>query len=122
MWMQSAVADASARAMLFDLDQAIQALSVGRAKADTDIDRTFERGLDSLATLAANERFFLFLHTYTVHDPYEPSEPWRRELWPGPPPPGAFAATGANFAAFNLRRLESPPGAERYYREVGVIK
>lgn len=39
MWMQSAVADASARAMLFDLDQSIQALSAGRAKADTDIDR-----------------------------------------------------------------------------------
>ena len=38
MWMQSAVADASARAMLFDLDQSIQALSAGRAKADTDTD------------------------------------------------------------------------------------
>lgn len=39
MWMQSAVADHSARAMLFDLDQSIQALSVGRAKDDADIDR-----------------------------------------------------------------------------------
>jgi len=39
MWMQSAVADTAARAMLFDLDQSIQALSVGRAKDDEDIDR-----------------------------------------------------------------------------------
>jgi len=39
MWMQSAVADAAARAMLFDLDQSIQALSAGRAKDDPDIDR-----------------------------------------------------------------------------------
>jgi len=39
MWMQSAIADASARAMLFDLDQSIQALSPGRAKDDPDIDR-----------------------------------------------------------------------------------
>lgn len=38
-WMQSAVADTSARAMLFDLDQSIQALSAGRAKDDADIDR-----------------------------------------------------------------------------------
>lgn len=39
MWMQSAVADTLARAMLFDLDQSIQALSAGRAKDDADIDR-----------------------------------------------------------------------------------
>lgn len=39
MWMQSAVADTAARSMLFDLDQSIQALSVGRAKDDEDVDR-----------------------------------------------------------------------------------
>lgn len=38
-WMQSAVADTSARSMLFDLDQSIQALAVGRAHDDPDIDR-----------------------------------------------------------------------------------
>ena len=38
-WMQSAVADAAARTMLFDLDQSIQSLSVGRARDDADIDR-----------------------------------------------------------------------------------
>lgn len=38
-WMQSSVADEAARAMLFDLDQSIQALSVGRAADDPDIDR-----------------------------------------------------------------------------------
>ena len=44
---------------------------------DDEIERTFRRGLDFLAGLAADERFFLFLHTYSVHDPYEPPEPWR---------------------------------------------
>lgn len=39
MWVQSAVADAAARSLLFDLDQSIQALSSGRAKDDRDIDR-----------------------------------------------------------------------------------
>jgi len=38
-WIQSAIADASARSMLFDLDQSIQALSVGRAKDDPDVER-----------------------------------------------------------------------------------
>ena len=39
LWLQSAVADTEARAMLHDLDQSIQALTVGRAKDDPDIDR-----------------------------------------------------------------------------------
>jgi len=38
-WIQSAVADGAARAMLFDLDQAIQSLSVGRSMTDPDIER-----------------------------------------------------------------------------------
>ncbi|MGE0387755.1 MAG: Fe2+-dependent dioxygenase [Gammaproteobacteria bacterium] len=38
-WIQSAVADASARLMLFDLDQSIQSLTRGRARDDPDIDR-----------------------------------------------------------------------------------
>jgi PKHD-type hydroxylase len=39
MWMQSAIADAAARSMLFELDQSIQSLSAGRAKDDPDVDR-----------------------------------------------------------------------------------
>jgi len=38
-WIQSAVADDAARAMLFDLDQGIQALSTGRSLKDPDIER-----------------------------------------------------------------------------------
>lgn len=38
-WIQSAIADTSARSLLFDLDQSIQALSVGRAADDPDVDR-----------------------------------------------------------------------------------
>lgn len=39
LWLQSAIADAAARSMLFELDQSIQALSIGRQKDDPDIDR-----------------------------------------------------------------------------------
>ncbi|WP_033075495.1 Fe2+-dependent dioxygenase [Sphingopyxis sp. MWB1] len=38
-WIQSAIADASARALLYDLDQSIRALAPGRAKDDPEIDR-----------------------------------------------------------------------------------
>ncbi len=38
-WIQSAVADEGARAMLFDLDQAIQSLGTDRAHDDRDIER-----------------------------------------------------------------------------------
>ena len=38
-WIQSAVADPSARALLYDLDCSIRALTPGRAKDDPDIDR-----------------------------------------------------------------------------------
>jgi len=41
-WMQSAVADNAARAMLYDLDLSIQALTPGRAKDDPDIDRLIQ--------------------------------------------------------------------------------
>lgn len=39
LWLQSAVRDTAARALLFDLDQSIQTLSIGRAADDPDIDR-----------------------------------------------------------------------------------
>lgn len=39
LWLQSAVADNGARELLFDLDQSIQALAVGRPKDDPDVDR-----------------------------------------------------------------------------------
>lgn len=38
-WMQSAVADAAARELLYDLDVSIRALSVGRPANDPDVDR-----------------------------------------------------------------------------------
>lgn len=38
-WLQSAVADNGARALLYDLDQSIRALTPGRAADDPDIDR-----------------------------------------------------------------------------------
>jgi len=84
--------------------------------SDADIERTFRRGVDSLAKVAPDERFFLFLHTYSVHDPYEPPQKYRAAFWPGPPPAGAFEATGPNFADFNFHLRDAPVEAIPYYR------
>lgn len=52
----------------------------------TDIEKTFEKGLAFLRRLDGEERFFLFLHTYSVHDPYEPPEPFASTFWSGGAP------------------------------------
>ena len=57
-----------------------------RVKHTTDIEKTFEKGLAFLRGLGAEDRFFLFLHTYSIHDPYEPPEPYASLFWPGEPP------------------------------------
>ncbi len=59
-----------------------------RFRDTTDIEKTFEKGLAFLRGLAPEERFFLFLHTYSVHDPYLPPEPYASMFWPDEPPPG----------------------------------
>jgi hypothetical protein len=83
---------------------------------DTDVERTFQAGLDSLARVKPGERFFLFLHSYTVHDPYDPPPAYRDLPWMGPRPAGAFDPSGPNFASFNQRRLAAKPAAIEWYR------
>lgn len=73
--------------------------------ADTDIERTFERGLEFLRGLEPGARFFLFLHTYSVHDPYEPPEQYRELFWQGPPPE-IFESSGENLRLVNRGELE----------------
>jgi hypothetical protein len=49
---------------------------------DEDIERTFARGIDFLSRLAPEDRFFLFLHTYSVHDPYDPPKDYWNSFLP----------------------------------------
>ena len=69
-------------------------------KIETDIERTFARGLEFLGRLDPDERFFLFLHTYTVHDPYFPAEEFKHLFWEGPVPE-TFDPTGPNLVEVN---------------------
>jgi hypothetical protein len=83
--------------------------------SDTDVARTFDRGIAFLRTLEPGSKFFLFLHTYSIHDPYRPPEPYRSRFWPGPPPPDTPDPTGRDLQRINAGKLRLPPRGLEYY-------
>jgi arylsulfatase A-like enzyme len=85
------------------------------AKRSDDIETTFGRGARFLASLGPQERFFLFLHTYAVHDPYAPPDRYR-SLFATAAPPQAFPPTGPNFVHFNHGHGTISPEAREYYQ------
>ncbi len=82
--------------------------------SDTDVERTVGRGLDFLRSLEAEDSFFLFLHTYAVHDPYEPPERYRSLFWPGEAPRVADSS-GEFLRQVNKGEQEVPEETLRYY-------
>jgi arylsulfatase A-like enzyme len=85
-------------------------------KSPEAVKRTFRAGLDFLRQVRRSDAFFLFLHTYSIHDPYQPPEPYRSQFWTGGPPPGAFPPEGLELSAFNSGERRMAPGAVEYYR------
>lgn len=80
-----------------------------------DVERTLARGLEFLRSLQPDDRFFLFLHTYAVHTPYEPPPPYDTMYWDAAPP-DVFAPTGRNFLRLNSHRLTIEPAAVDYFK------
>ena len=72
------------------------------------VDATFRRGLEFVASLKPDDRFFLFLHTYAVHTPYDAPEEYQRLFWAGEPPDGAIPASGPDLVRQNMTG-ERPP-------------
>ena len=85
-------------------------------KSKEAVRRTFRRGLESLERMRGAQAFFLFLHTYSTHDPYDPPDAYRSLFWKDAPPPGAFAPTGLELTAFNRGQRRLAPNALEYYR------
>ncbi len=79
-----------------------------------DVERTFARARGFIEGLKRDERFFLFVHTYAIHDPYDPPAPYGSLYWTGAPPEG-FAPTGENLASFNAGNGVIQPAALEYY-------
>jgi arylsulfatase A-like enzyme len=69
---------------------------------DRPVVSTFRRGLDFLADLAPRDRFFLFLHTYAVHTPYDAPDRYQRLFWAGDPPEDAIPASGPSLSRQNM--------------------
>jgi hypothetical protein len=86
-----------------------------QVKSRDAVKRTFRLGLEFLGRARDREAFFLFLHTYSTHAPYDPPERYRSLYWPGPPPDGAFPATGLDLSAYNLGQRTLAPRAVEYY-------
>ncbi len=84
-------------------------------KIESDVERTLERGLAFLRRLGDDEPFFLFLHTYVVHDPYFPADEYLARFWQRPAP-ATFPATGPNLAAVNRGEKTLSPEALEYFR------
>ena len=82
--------------------------------SDTDVERTVGRGLEFLRSLKAEDSFFLFLHTYAVHDPYEPPERYRSLFWPGEAPQVADSS-GEFLRQVNKGAREVADETLRYY-------
>ncbi len=63
---------------------------------------TVRRALEFVDSLKGDDRFFIFLHTYEVHDPYMAPEGYGS--WPGPPP-DIWQPSGANLTAASKGEL-----------------
>ncbi|MDH3402005.1 MAG: sulfatase [Acidobacteriota bacterium] len=80
----------------------------------TDVEVTLERAGSFLRGLEDGERFFLFIHTYAVHDPYFPPQRYRALFWDGEAP-DTFAPTGPNLVEVNRGERAVTRVAVDYY-------
>ncbi len=74
------------------------------------------RGLRFLESLAPDERFFLFLHTYAVHDPYNPPKDCQAGFWQGAPPEAAPPPSSETLLAHNQGLITVSPEIADYFR------
>ncbi len=82
-------------------------------QGERKVKHTFERGVRFLEGLKPDDRFFVFVHTYAVHTPYDAPPRFREPFWSGGPPPGAIPATGPGLTRQNASgELLEPPVVE----------
>ncbi len=73
------------------------------------VESTFRRGAEFLRGLRPSDRFFLFLHTYAVHTPYDAPPEYQSIFWPGDQPDVAFPPTGRELARQTMSAGRPPP-------------
>jgi len=78
-------------------------------------ERTFARGEAFLEQLDPEESFFLFLHTYAVHDPYRPPPEFDQLFWEAEPPEVTDSA-GSFLRDVNMGRHQVSEETVAFYR------
>lgn len=89
----------------------------------SDAERTFGRATEFLRRLQKDKPFLLFVHTYSVHDPYfpidhlseYPREKYNNLYWDGPAP-DVFSPTGPNLGAYNRGELDLDSEGLEYFK------
>jgi arylsulfatase A-like enzyme len=99
----------------FGFDRGFDEFSAVEPVGKRHVEKTFAAGLDFLERREAGERFFLFLHTYAVHDPYQPPGSYDGMFWEGEAPEIPFSF-GPFLRSVNLGRFPMPPQGAAYYR------
>lgn len=69
-----------------------------------DVETTLARTLAAIDEVAPTDRFFAFLHTYVVHDPYFPPERYARLFWEEDTPEGLPELTGPELSGLDRSR------------------
>jgi len=80
------------------------------------IEQTLSSGLEFLSALQPEERFFLFMHSYSVHDPYEPPDLWASSFGVLKRPDTAIRPTGPNLVQVNQGGPKPSDEALSYYK------
>ncbi len=99
----------------FGFDRGFDEFEAELPRGRPQAEKTFARGLDFLRGLEEDDRFFLFLHTYAVHDPYLPPEGYDRLFWPAEPP-GVVDSSGPFLRDVNMGRHRVTPETVAFYR------
>jgi arylsulfatase A-like enzyme len=99
----------------FGFDRGFDEFSAVQPVGKRQVEKTFASGIEYLKRRGPKERFFLFLHTYAVHDPYQPPGSYDGMYWEGDPPevPLSF---GPFLRGVNLGRFPMPAAGAAYFR------
>ncbi len=99
----------------FGFDRGFDEFLSSRDAGPRSAEQTFDHGLDFLRGVGPEDRFFLFLHTYAVHDPYVPPDEFDRIYWPGAAPE-VTDSSGSFLRDVNMGRHQVPPETVAFYR------
>jgi arylsulfatase A-like enzyme len=70
----------------FGFDRGFDSFNDEALRKTDDIERTMQKALRFLDGLQSGQKFFLFFHSYEIHDPYDPPQRFVTRFWDQPVP------------------------------------